>query len=468
MRIPFIGPAYKSRSLAVSAQRAVNLYLESTENKDGKSAAMLIGTPGMRTFTTLPGQGGIRGIFPLSNGFLLAVQGASVYRVNASGAATLLGALETNAGPVSIDENGQMAALADGARRYSVDMKTGAVATIGTKPADRVACIDGYFCFNVPQTGEFEVTDLYSTTIDDTSFATAEGLPDKLVTLIADRRELWLFGAISTEVWQNTDNVDFPFARIPAAFIQAGCAAPHSVARIDNSLMWLGADERGSGMVWRADGYRAARISTHAIEREIQSYPTIADATAFSYQQDGHQFYVLSFPAADRTWCYDAATGEWHERGWFDANNIQRRHRPSCACAFNGAVVVGDHSSGLIAFYDLDTYTENGTPIRRIRAAQTIADDDYRRLAFPVLQIDMDVGVGVLAGQGSDPQAMLRWSDDGGRTWSGEVWAPIGRLGEYQTRARWRRLGSARSRVFELTIADPVKVSILGASAQVV
>ena len=443
----------------------MNLYLEADESKAEQTRAMMIGTPGQVPWTTLPGSGAIRGMYPLANGFLLAVQGSGVYRVTGAGTPQLLGSLLTNAGPVSIEENGQVAVMADGQRRYVVDYDAGTVSTLGQDPSDRVAFIDGYFIFNRSQTQFFDITDLYSTTIVGT--AAASGSPDRLVTLIADHRELWLFGQTATEVWTNTGNADFPFERLPQAYIQTGCIAPHSVARMDNTVFWLGADERGAGIVWRADGYRAARVSTHAIEHEIQAYATTADAFAYAYQQDGHTFYVLTFPSADRTWCYDAATGEWHERAWFDALNQQRAHRASCAANYLNRVLVGDTQSGAISEYSLSAYTEAGTPIRRIRTAQHEKDPSLRRLAHRMLQVDMERGVGVPFGQGSQPQAMLRWSDDGGNTWSSEAWATFGAVGEYQARARWRRLGSAFDRVYELTISDPVKVAIVGAVAEI-
>ena len=463
---PFIGPAYRSRSLVLSGQRCVNLYLESDEGKGGKNPAMLVGTPGLKAFGTVPGAGGIRALFALPTAELLAVRGAQVYRVNPSGAATLVGALLTSAGPVSIDSNGESALLVDGVARYSLDLLTvGAPIVVdSTDPSDRVAFIDGYLIVNRTATQQFLVSDLFSTTFDPTSFASAEGSPDKLVALIADHRELWLFGQISTEVWSNSGNVDFPFERIPGAFIQTGCAAPFSVCRMDNSIFWLGADERGTGMIWRADGYRPTRISTHAIEREIQSYPVTSDAIAYAYQQEGHAFYVLTFPTADRTWVYDASVGEWHERGWFDAFGVQHRHRPSCCAQYQGRVVVGDWQTGELSTYDLETYTERGEPIRRIRTGYHDASPDLTVTTFDDFQVDMESGVGLQAGQGVNPQAMLRFSDDGGRTWSTEAWASFGRVGEYTARARWRRLGRARDRVFEVTVTDPVKVIMLGAA----
>ena len=285
--------------------------------------------------------------------------------------------------------------------------------------------------------------------------------------MIADHRELWLFGESTTEVWFDSGDVDFPFSRIDGAFMEVGCSAAASVAKIDNSIYWLGNDERGNGTVWRANGYTPSRLSTHAIEHQLSTYSRIDDAKAFAYQQAGHSFYVLTFPTANRTWAYDVATGLWHERAWHDSAGIQHRHRANCFASFAGRLLVGDWENGNIYALDLDTYTDNGDAIHRIRVSPHISHPDYRWLFFASLQVDLESGVGLVEGQGSDPQAMLQWSDDGAHTWSNERWASIGAMGHYKCRTAWNRLGKSRDRVFRLSITDPVKVIILGASADV-
>lgn len=463
---PFIGGAYTARSRKWDAQRCVNLYPEVSEAGPGpsKSPIALIGTPGLALWATLAGSGGVRGLLAFSPTLAIAVVGANVYTLTASGSASLLTTIDGGANPVSMASNGSVVAIATGVGLYFVNPATGAF-YVSPYAADRVDFIDGYFIFNEPGTGRFRITRLYSNEVDALDFATAEGSPDNLVGLIVDHREVWLFGTGSAEVWFNSGNIDFPFERIQGAFLEVGCAASMSIAKMDNSVFWLAADERGRGMVMRAAGYQPQRISTHAIEHAIAGYTRIDDAVAFTYQQEGHSFYVLSFPTADRTWVYDAATSLWHERAWRDpANNTLRRHRAQCQMAFAGETIVGDWETGKLYRLDLDVYTDDGAPIARVRACPHISGDQ-RLLFFNALQIDMEVGGGIPSG--AAPQAMLRWSDDGGWSWSNEVWASMGRIGERRTRVRWRRLGKSRDRVFELTITDPVKVVVVGASLEV-
>ena len=336
--------------------------------------------------------------------------------------------------------------------------------------AGAVGCgfLDGWFVFNQPNSQIFWVMDSTGTTIDPLYFASAEGSPDNLVTLIVDHREIWLFGTNSVEVWYDAGLPDFPMARIQGAFNEIGCLAAYSVAKLDNGLFWLGADARGNGIVYRSKGYSGERVSTHAVEWQIQQYPTLADAVGYTYQQDGHSFYVLNFPTANTTWVYDVATGAWHERAGWDMGQFTR-HRGNCQMNFNNEIVVGDYRSGYIYAYDLNAYDEAGTIQKWLRSWRALptGQNDLNRTAQHSLQLDCQTGVGLDGGvQGANPQVMLRWSDDGGHTWSNEHWKSMGQIGQTGYRTIWRRLGMTlklRDRVYEVSGTDPVKIAIMGA-----
>jgi hypothetical protein len=303
--------------------------------------------------------------------------------------------------------------------------------------------------------------------IDPLDFASAEGSPDGLVAIIVNNREAWLFGTNSIEVWYDAGTPDFPLARIQGASNEIGCAAAFSVAKLDNSIFWLGQDARGRGIVYRNNGYTGVRASNHAIEWQIQQYGDISNAIAYTYQQDGHSFYVLTFPTVQKTWVYDVATQSWHERaGWSNGNFI--RYRPNCQTAFNNEVILGDYESGNLYAYDLDVYADNGQIQKWLRSWRPIpsGQNNLKRTAQHSLQLDCETGVGINLGQGDDPEVMLRWSDDGGHTWSNEHWASMGRIGQYGRRVFWRRLGMTlklRDRVYEVSGTDPVKIAIVGA-----
>lgn len=468
-QFPFVGPSYSARVKSLDAQQCINLYPE-LGGPTSKTVAALIGTPGLALWTTLAG-GGIRGVLRFSANLSVVVCGSNVYTVTDAGVSSLKGTVTYSTNPVSMASNGQVVMIVTGPTGYALNPTTGSltqITDVAFQGADRVDFLDGYFVFNQPGTGKFQITGLYNTVVDPLDFATAEGSPDLLISLIVDHRELWLFGENSTEVFFNSGNSDFPFDRIQGAFIEQGCAAKNSVAKADNSVFWLTADDRGRGMVMRAVGYQPQRVSDHALEYAIGQYTRIDDAVAYTYQQEGHTFYVLSFPSANATWVLDASTGMWHQRAWRNpVDGSLHRHRSNCQMAFVNDNIVGDWETGNLYRLDLDTFTDNGDLIPRIRSCPHLADPDYKYMVFDALQLDMQVGVGLSAGQGSNPQAMLQWSTDGGYSWSNELWASMGKLGERHTRVKWRRLGRSRDRVFKVTITDPVRVAIVGASVTV-
>jgi len=394
MKIPIVGPSYRARSRNEAADTCINLYPEVSEINQEVRA--LYGTPGCRTVLLLDGTGPVRGLFTPAIGKMIAVQGDSVYRVDGNMTQTLCtGSLLTITGQVSIAENGTVAVIVDGNYGYVLDLASNAVVQI-TDPAfygaDKVGFIDGYFIFNKPDTQQFYISSLYGTNFDALDFASAEGAPDKLISLLVDHREVWMFGESTTEVFYNSGNGDFPIERITGAYLEHGCAAAHSVAKLDNTVFWLGRDNNGRGMVWRANGYSPQRISTHALEYAIQTYGVISDAIAYTYQADGHSFYVLTFPSASVTWCYDAATGLWHQRAWWDAGDFYR-HRSNCITFFANKHLVGDFEDGRVYWLDPDYYMDDSEPLVAQRAAPVVSNDE-KLLYHRSIEIIIESGVG--------------------------------------------------------------------------
>jgi hypothetical protein len=468
MQTPILGQAYVARSVNAADSRMVNLYPEPLPTPEGKTGGFLNRAPGLRKLATV-GTGPIRGLWSYGD-YGYAVSGARLYRIDSTWNVEPIGVI-AGTGPVSMVDNGTQLFIATNPISYIYDAASEVLAQITDidfPGAVTVGYLDGYFIFQEPNSQRFWTSELLDgTQIDPLSFASAEGMPDNLVSLFVDHREVWLFGTQSVEVWYDAALEGFPLARIQGAVNEFGCAATFSVAKMDNSLFWLGADARGHGVVFRANGYAGQRISTHAVEYAIQSYEIISDAIAFTYQQDGHSFYVLTFPSAQATWVYDAATNAWHERAGF-ANGQFIRHRANCQMFYSEEVVVGDFQNGNIYAYDLDQFSDGDFAQKWLRSWRALPtnQNNLKRTAQHSLQIDLETGVGLNAGQGDNPQIMLRWSDDGGHTWSNEHWMSMGKIGAYGTRAIRRRLGMTtklRDRVYEASGTDPVKISIMGA-----
>ena len=325
---------------------------------------------------------------------------------------------------------------------------------------DVVDVVDNYFVYNRPNTQQFGSTSPLSPISPALSFSSKDGAPDNLVSIIVDHRELYLLGEVSSEVWVDSGLFPFAFQRIPGTSTQHGIAAKFSVARIGNSFAYVSKNIRGQAQIMMMNGYTPTRISTHAVENTLVNQ-YIADARAWTYQLEGHEVYVVSFPTLDLTWAFDISTGMWHKWLWVDSQNVFHRHRGNCHASFQGLNLVGDHTNGQIYMLDPNNYTDSGDEIRRIRRAPHLISD-YQRQYFAELQIHFQPGVGLP--DGSAPQAMLRWSDDGGSTYSNEHWTTIGVQGAYKNRAIWRRLGQSRDRIFEVVVTDPINAVITAAN----
>jgi hypothetical protein len=354
-----------------------------------------------------------------------------------------------------------------------------------------VDIVDNYFVYNDPNTQKWAATNVLSPITYGLSFASKFTGPDNLVSLVCDHGQIYLLGEKTSEVWADTGTFPFPFQRIPGSSSEHGISAPFSVSRLGNSFAYLAKNNRGQAEIVMMNGYFPQRISTHAVENTlVDQY--VGDAVAYTYQLEGHETYVISFPSLDLTWAYDISTQMWHKWLWVDNNNIYHRHRSNCSAFFQDLILVGDWENGQIYQLDPTNYTDNGGTIRRVRRAPHLVTD-LQRQYFDELQIQFQPGVGLsgysissyspsnavagyaIAGTaicgvanietvGANPQAMLRWSNDGGSTWSNEHWSSIGLEGKYKNRIIWRRLGWSRDRVFEVVVTDPVKAVIVSAN----
>lgn len=469
MDFGFCGPAYEAPSIYQNGEDSINwrVEIDPTKQPGERGREALYPTPGLILRAT-PTTGEVRALYTVPGGqILLAIVGATLYSITPFYTSTAVGTLLTNAGPVQITNNGLSAYFGDGANRYTYTWGTGVFTTIAATDgaftgADRCDIVDNYIIYNRPGTQQWGATSPLSIVSPALSFSSKDGAPDNLVAAVVDHRQVYLLGEKSSEAWINAGLFPFPFQRIPGTSTQHGCASKNSIARLGNSFAYLSQDDRGQALVVYVDGYTITQISTHAVTNSLLGQ-RINDAIGYTYQIEGHECYVLTFPTADITWVYDLATQYWHKWLSVDAYNVYHRHRGNCSAVFQGECIVGDYSNGKIYALSNTTYTEDGTTIRRLRRCPHLTAD-FNQVFFELLQLQFQPGVGLSTGQGSDPQAMLRWSDDGGSTWKNEHWKTIGKIGKYENRVIWRRLGHARDRVFEVVVSDPVKAVIVSAN----
>lgn len=472
MIIPVVGPTYNLKAQVFDCQRCVNLFPDISESGSSKQPTRLVGSPGLELFATA-GTGPHRGAITTAGGRNFWVSANKLYEVSASGTVTERGTLNTSISRVSLAENGEYLAFVDGVNGYTLKLSDNDFQQITDvdfpNGATVIAYQDTYFIVNDPDTGDFYISAQNNpTSWSATDKTTVESSPDNLVSLLSDHGELILGGSRSMEIYYNSGNANFPFERITQAVMQVGIAAAHTLKSFDNNVLWVSEDEKGGRFIYKMSGaYRPQRVSNQAVERALAGAENISEAYAWVYKQEGHEFYVLNVPGLPTSWVLDAATNLWHERMYFNPQLSQEElHRGSCHTFFNGMNLVGDRESGKIYKMRLDHYSDDGDELHALRITPHISNEGMR-LFYADLHLDMENGVGLVTGQGSDPVVMMRYSDDGGRKWSNERSASFGKIGSYNTRARWTRLGSSRDRVFEFRITDPVQRCIIGCYSNV-
>lgn len=456
-RVPLPAASAVARSLPLTRQRVVNCFAQKAP-QDARTPYALYGTPGQLGFAVGVLPSPIRAMHTGGNGTPYVIAGDGLYTLSSTGTVAFLGSVAIVAGGfITIATSSTQVAVSSAGHGY-VGALSGPIAEISDpdfigNPVS-VEHIDGYFlwCF---ADGRIQVSSLLAgTDYDALDFASAEGAPDGLVRGVADHREAWLFGSDTIEIWYNSGEADFPFRRRDGAFLERGCLAGATIAKLDNSLVWLGNDR----IVYKVDQYAPIRVSTHEVELALAESGRADEARAWCYTQEGHWFYVLWLPNRAAL-VYDAATQLWHERLSYGRDHWSG----GAGCMAYGKSLLGDCDGANVYELDLDTYADNGGVLRSEITYAPIYNDG-RWMFFRSVQHEMEVGVGLATGQGDAPVAMLSWSDDG-RTWSNERDVPIGPIGAYRQRAICHRLGAARvGRSFRWAITDPVKRVFHGAT----
>lgn len=463
MKVGLVGPTFAQRSLPFDAQRSINLF--PVLDQMGKEVASLYSAPGKSLFVTA-GVGPVRGEFISTNGRAFAVSGNELYELTSAGTANSLGTINTYSGNVTIAENSTQLAVCDGTDLYILTYSSNAFAEVSDvdlpSAVGTVAYLDGYFVVNEVNTGKFYISALNNgTSWSALEFATAESSPDYLLRVVNAIGQLWLFGDKTSEIWTLTGDSTFPFRRISGAKMEVGILAPYSAVEIDNSVMWVGNDKFGRGVVYKAQGFSPTRVSNTPIERLIQQAENPEDIVAYAYQDEGHTFYVLTGGGLTTSLVYDLTTQQWHERAKLNEFGTFEQDIALCHMFAFGKHLVGDRETGNIYRLSMDVYTDGDNQLARERI-YTHLSDEGQRIRYNALEIGFETGVGLQSGQGSNPLVTLALSRDGARTWIDCGTASIGAVGQYQKKVEFRRLGIAEQMTFKIRITDQVKVAITG------
>lgn len=398
MRLPVASKHGKGRSRQLTPERLINVFAEAAPS-GSKSELVLRGIPGLLDFSN-PDTARIRGIHTtLADGRLYTVVGTALYYVDSAGTATSLGTI-AGSGRVGMADNGEQLCIVAGAIGYIYTVGDGLsqITDADFGGASDVAFMDGFFLFTSIGSGRkdrfFVSNALDGTDFDALDFATAERFPDSLKRIFPDHSELLLFGSRTIEVWFNS-GAAFPFAPAQGSAIEQGLGAKYSIAKVDEAVLWLD-DE---GIVRRLNGLTPVRISTHTEEYAIKQGDW-ENATAWSYVDEGHSFYVLTIPAASleqtaATIVYDAATKLWHERQSYEADSYSQNFY---ARAY-GKHIVGNGANGKLYEMSLDYLDDAGNAIIADITFPQIQSDGNRFIVHK-FQLDMDMGHDLQIGGG--------------------------------------------------------------------
>ncbi len=458
----FIASSYKSQSPISDQEELINLYVEQMEAAGATGRAALYPTPGFKEFFSVNTVGG-RANFA-QGGRAFVVMGAQFYEFFRDGSTIARGsAMAIDSNPATICSNGDgggQLLVTSGGSAYVYDLTANTLTLIPDLPATQGGSLYGYFLAFDINTSTVRMSDLLDgTTWDPTQFFQRTlGTDPWTAMLVTPYGQILLVGSQTGGFWYNNGAFPIPFAPDPSGLIEEGIASTFSVKQAGKSTCWLSTNKNGGYAVQSATGYTPKRISDHAFEYQVSRYDHVDDCLGETYEDQGHQFYLLTFPSAKVTWCYDFNTGKWHKRGtWISERQMFDSWRPTWHCFAFGKHLMADRQSDTV--YEMDiafTGDVEGRMIRRLRRAPALVNQN-RRIFFDEFELLMEVGLGspgITAGY--DPQIMMRYSNDGGLTWGNYHQASVGLIGQFGIRVRWKALGQGRKRVFEVSMTDPI------------
>lgn len=459
-KIPLLGGQSTHRIAKVKDQQTIN-WRPKIESPDAKTALSLDCPPGLTKLTTV-GTGPGRANMITWLGFLYGVSGNTFFKMDTSDVITIVGTLNTSAGWCVITGGRTYLMITDGTNGYTWDGTTFAVISDADYPDDATHCayLDSRFIVNDAGTDQFYI----SSSEDPTAwaaldFASAEASPDDILSFAANTKDLYFAGSDTIQIYYNSGNTDFLFDPYPNT-IEYGIHAKYSLTRDDNGLYCLAQKPQGGLVVVRISGFQGSIISDPDITWTINRLSTTSDAIGSIYDMEGESYYILTFPSADLTLAFNLQTGMVHRLKSYGIG----RHRALGYGSLGGRQFAMDYSNAKIYELDFDSYTDDGAVIERYRRAQVIHNNNHR-VIYDEVVIDIESGVG--NSDETNPILQLRFSDDGGNTWSSWLNKKMGKVGEYNTRVIFRRLGVSRGRVFEFRMTDPNLAIIIDAYARV-
>lgn len=449
--VNFVGQSYTHRSRSLSAQVTMNLIPEFVPT--GKTKTALISWPGSKLFSD--GSGLDRGMHVFA-GVLFKISGTTLESITSLGARTTVGTV-LGSQPCIFADDGSTMRIATGSRDYQViGTVFSEITDPDLKPGNSVAYLNQQI-INDSNGGQFQVSDVgVPGSISANNFATAESSPDNTIRVYTFNERLYLFGDVdSTETWWNSGVGNPPFDRVQGGTMNIGLASSFSVTASTDFVYFLGTDR----VVYRFSANQPDPISPPAISAEFQSYEKSDDARAYIVNIDGMSFYILNFPSEGKTFAFNEDGNAWYQ---LSTGASQGNYLGTSYAEVYGKKLIANN--GKILVLDLDTFTDDGDVIIKERVSPPIVSPNGNRIEMSSFTLIMEKGVGIITGQGENPQIMFQASYDGGKSWSDEDWVSIGRQGESRAKVVWYNMRSAYEILIRVRISDPVFISIHSAS----
>lgn len=419
-----------------------NQFMEAAPSS--QTGGILLARPALEAWATV-GSGPSRAVYRqagVASGNFIAVSGGTAYKVTTAGVPTSIGAV-SGSDRVDIAGSGAYLVIANGTGGYSYD---GATYTPIVFPdsagISTVDYMDGYFLLGRTGSQRFYWTGINTVTVDPLDYASAERTPDLLVAIRVITDEVWLFGETSIEIWVPTGQAELPFERVNGRVFQRGCINRDTVARLDNTLFWVGDDR----IVYRGGDSSPTAISSNSIDERIRR----ADKTklrGWSFTWDGHVFYCLTIDTQG-TFCYDVTTGQWCEFASYGRHSW----RAHVGAYTESLIIAGDDETGQLWKLSNDVFLDGTDPI--VMEATALLPINAIRVKCLNLSLDISVGNSTVP---EEAFVEMRYSDDVGRTWTSWDKGSLGKTGEYNTRVVWRALGqmSSPGRSFHIRMSSP-------------
>lgn len=445
-----VGQSYHLADVKSSSQSAINCYPQKVDD----SKWVMQSIAGEVPFIDLGAE--IRNSKNV-DGRWFVVSGGNFYEVYSNGTYVLRGTIFSSTGYVGMAFNKTQLAIVDGEHLYVFTLSTNTLTNItvaGWRGSSDVCELDGYFIFVAPDSDQFYISAIDDgTVLDGLDFSSADSSPDNIVRQLTSHRQLWLFGKNSTEIWIDSGAASFPFVRYNSYTIDVGCVGKRAAIVAADTVFWIGTTDRGTGIVYMAQGNQPQRVSTMAVEQALSKSSDLSQASMWCYQIDGHEFIGINVPGLQTTWVYDAALQQWHERGeWLD-NWLPIRS--GLVTAFNGEHYAGD-AYGKIVRFDNTVNNLSSRPLVRERTWKHITADSLEPIRFAGLELAMRTGYG--------GNVTLEISNDGGYNYGAKLLRGLGATGRWMQRIRWLNLGTAYNRVYRVRCSDDVPFTIYSAS----